>query len=142
MWLMPRPRMDMLSFFQPVVDKIIKLLKDQIRRSENEHNSCRINTVLLVGGFGDSLYLLEVIKSWCKKNGDIRVLCPPTRKVICHLNNIRVTNTPQTSGDRQRSSSPGTGRHQTNKEAMPAPLWLSSRKPVPRRYRSRSRSVS
>jgi hypothetical protein len=35
-------RADMLSFFKPVVDKIIKLLKDQIRRATMEANS-RIN---------------------------------------------------------------------------------------------------
>jgi hypothetical protein len=69
--------MDMLSFFRPVVDKIIKLLKDQVQRAERENNGSRVNTVLLVGGFGDSPYLLEVIKLWCKKNNNIRVLCPP-----------------------------------------------------------------
>jgi hypothetical protein len=69
--------MDMLSFFRPVVDKIIKLLKDQIQRAERENDGSRVNTILLVGGFGDSPYLLDQIRTWCKKNNNIRVLCPP-----------------------------------------------------------------
>jgi hypothetical protein len=83
----------MLGFFKPVVDKIIKLLKDQINRASREAD-CRINvreyiflgclayanelqTILLVGGFGDSPYLLDVLKKWCKENENIRVFCPP-----------------------------------------------------------------
>jgi hypothetical protein len=30
-----------------------------------------------VGGFGDSPYLLDALKTWSKENGDIRIFCPP-----------------------------------------------------------------
>ena len=30
-----------------------------------------------MGGFGDSKYLFESLRDWCKANGNLRLLCPP-----------------------------------------------------------------
>lgn len=33
--------------------------------------------VVLVGGFGNSPYLYDVLKAWCAQQGGIKLLCPP-----------------------------------------------------------------
>jgi hypothetical protein len=66
----------MLQFFEPVVAKIIKMLDRQVRLANQEGDDCKINRVILVGGFGDSLHLEKRIRTWCESQGNIRVLCP------------------------------------------------------------------
>lgn len=49
---------DMKSIFQPVVDRIIDLVRDQIRATNT-----KIKAVLLVGGFGQNVYLKESLRN-------------------------------------------------------------------------------
>ncbi|KAF2131051.1 hsp70-like protein [Dothidotthia symphoricarpi CBS 119687] len=65
----------MLSFFEPVVKKIIALLNQQIDAANRISKQCIINRVVLVGGFGDSPYLNTQVRKWCQTK-DIRLTCP------------------------------------------------------------------
>ncbi|KAF2812375.1 actin-like ATPase domain-containing protein [Mytilinidion resinicola] len=67
---------DMLSFFEPVVNKIISLLEQQMRLANQAAGNCTINRVILVGGFGDSPYLNTKVRAWCNSRGSVRLLCP------------------------------------------------------------------
>jgi tRNA A37 threonylcarbamoyltransferase TsaD len=60
----------MKDIFEPVVGKIIQLVKDQITATGK-----KIKTVLLVGGFGQNNYLKERLRSSLDKH--IIVLQPP-----------------------------------------------------------------
>jgi hypothetical protein len=83
---------DMHTFFKPVVNKILGLLEQQLADINKQAKSYKIDvsiclepivtprsntdkTILLVGGFGDSRYLNERLRSWGQKRA-IRVLCP------------------------------------------------------------------
>ena len=56
---------EMRGLFDPVVDKIINLIKDQIALSAS--GSEVINSILLVGGFGESEYLYQCVAEWAGK---------------------------------------------------------------------------
>lgn len=58
------------DIFDPIVDKIIKLVNDQIRAT-----STTIKAVLLVGGFGQNNYLKERLRSSLKNS--VQILQPP-----------------------------------------------------------------
>lgn len=60
----------MNNIFEPVVGKIIKLVKGQILATNK-----KVNAVLLVGGFGQNNYLKERLRSSLGKS--IAVLQPP-----------------------------------------------------------------
>ncbi|KAK8152019.1 hypothetical protein BC567DRAFT_253272 [Phyllosticta citribraziliensis] len=45
----------MQSFFDPVVDKILELVKKQVRETK-KRGGLKVNRIVLVGGFGDSRY--------------------------------------------------------------------------------------
>ena len=60
----------MNNIFEPVVGKIIQLVKGQIAATKK-----KIKTVLLVGGFGQNNYLKERLRSSLDKS--ITVLQPP-----------------------------------------------------------------
>ncbi|CAG8261106.1 unnamed protein product [Penicillium salamii] len=64
----------MESFFQPIVAKIKRLLLDQLEQVKKSNAS--IQTILLVGGFGDSPYLNNSLREWCQSYGPISLLCP------------------------------------------------------------------
>jgi hypothetical protein len=51
---------DMRSFFDPCVNGIIELIKEQI--SQVERQGKRIKTIFLVGGFSESQYLQEELE--------------------------------------------------------------------------------
>lgn len=51
---------DMRSFFDPCVNGIIQLIKEQI--SQVERQGKRVKTIFLVGGFGESLFLKEELE--------------------------------------------------------------------------------
>ncbi|KAL6364534.1 hypothetical protein LRP88_01937 [Fusarium phalaenopsidis] len=55
---------DMKSLFDPVGDKIICLVADQVNRLKKE-TSKAIDHLVLVGGFGSSPYIKERLKEWC-----------------------------------------------------------------------------
>jgi len=59
----------MNRIFEPIIVKIIELVKGQIKSSEKE-----IRAILLVGGFGQNSYLKERLRS---SLGGIEVLQPP-----------------------------------------------------------------
>ncbi|KAF5704859.1 Hsp70 family heat shock protein [Fusarium globosum] len=55
---------DMIDLFDPVVKKIIALLEQQIQATRSE-SELEIKTICLVGGFGESIYLLNKLREWC-----------------------------------------------------------------------------
>ncbi|KAH7135278.1 hypothetical protein B0J11DRAFT_156863 [Dendryphion nanum] len=65
----------MLKFFKPVVAKVLALLEQQVRHAQSAGGSKAINRVVLVGGFGDSLYLNKRVREWCQANS-ITLTCP------------------------------------------------------------------
>ena len=58
------------SIFDPIVDKIIKLVNDQIRATSRP-----IRAVLLVGGFGQNNYLKERLRT--SLSSAVQILQPP-----------------------------------------------------------------
>ncbi|KXS95922.1 hypothetical protein AC578_5199 [Pseudocercospora eumusae] len=66
---------DIKQMFDPVINKIKDLLQSQLDAERKQSGKVTIKTVLLVGGFGDSTYLNNVIRDWCKQRG-LRLLCP------------------------------------------------------------------
>ncbi|CAH0022627.1 unnamed protein product, partial [Clonostachys rhizophaga] len=67
---------DFKILFDPVIDKIEKLVQDQVSEVERREGSS-ISTIILVGGFGSSPYLNERLESWCKQRR-IRLKLPWT----------------------------------------------------------------
>jgi molecular chaperone DnaK (HSP70) len=64
---------DMEAVFEPVVERVIELVRDQIAST-----NVGVKAVLLVGGFGQSSYLKERLRtSLAKINQEIEVLQPP-----------------------------------------------------------------
>ncbi|KAL6822786.1 actin-like ATPase domain-containing protein [Trichoderma sp. SZMC 28015] len=75
---------DFQTIFDPVIDKIIKLIEDQINRVKRMDER-PIETIILVGGFGSSPYLNERLTDWCEPRG-IRLTIPATgawSAVVC-----------------------------------------------------------
>ncbi|KAF3177011.1 hypothetical protein TWF788_007858 [Orbilia oligospora] len=66
-------REDMRSLFDPVITEVITLIYNQIK--ETSDNAGRVNTILLVGGFGESLYLYQRVVDWAGPYG-INVIQP------------------------------------------------------------------
>jgi hypothetical protein len=83
---------DLKSMFDPVVSRITALLQSQLdaERKQSGRVSIKVSnpsvtltrlradrfqTLILVGGFGDSAYLNQVLYGWCKK-ASIKLLCP------------------------------------------------------------------
>ena len=64
---------EMRDLFNPVVDKIVDLIKDQIQLSASGTEV--INSILLVGGFGESEYLYKCVSEWASKY-DIQTIQP------------------------------------------------------------------
>lgn len=56
---------DMASFFQPAIQGVKELIKQQLDLVQNS-KSARVKKICLVGGFGDSIYLKRVLDSWCQ----------------------------------------------------------------------------
>jgi len=57
---------DLESIFEPIVEEIIQLVKDQIKATKKT-----IKAVLLVGGFGQSSYLKERLQGTLSKETEI-----------------------------------------------------------------------
>lgn len=62
---------ELRGVFRPVVDEVITLVKGQIRATKK-----KVKAVLLVGGFGQSAYLRDSIRSAVEDSG-IEVLQSP-----------------------------------------------------------------
>jgi tRNA A37 threonylcarbamoyltransferase TsaD len=63
---------DVESILDPVVDKVIDLVRDQIIATKQS-----VNAVLLVGGFGQSNYLKERMRESLEEEFGVRILQPP-----------------------------------------------------------------
>ncbi|KAH8705851.1 hypothetical protein BGW36DRAFT_354243 [Talaromyces proteolyticus] len=66
---------DMQTFFEPAVNKIKQILKQQVDAVRHKHSD-NILKIILVGGFGDSPYLNNELALWAKSQGNIELLCP------------------------------------------------------------------
>lgn len=83
----------MKRFFDPVVNRVLALIGSQLEAEQREigtksikvrlsHGSLRaqltrMQTIIMVGGFGDSKYLNDTVREWCRANyPSIRVICP------------------------------------------------------------------
>lgn len=64
---------EMQSLFDPVVKQTIALLDAQVKMATRD--SHQVNSILLVGGFGESEYLFQRVKSWANPQG-IQVIQP------------------------------------------------------------------
>ncbi|EME38937.1 hypothetical protein DOTSEDRAFT_83580 [Dothistroma septosporum NZE10] len=67
---------DLRKLFEPVVQKIIHLIQSQLdEEKKQKKGKVTIRTVILVGGFGDSVYLNDRLREWCQA-AKIRLICP------------------------------------------------------------------
>ncbi|KAF7188334.1 Heat shock 70 kDa protein 12B [Pseudocercospora fuligena] len=66
---------DLKSMFDPVVAQIFDLLEQQRSNATQQPQSKPIDLVLLVGGFGESVYLNDQLRAWCQGHG-MRLICP------------------------------------------------------------------
>ncbi|GFF98153.1 heat shock 70 kDa protein 12A [Aspergillus udagawae] len=67
---------DLHSIFDPVIDKIVSLVRQQIADARKETGKDIINRIVLVGGFGDSEYLRKAIRSSFGSTGKITITVP------------------------------------------------------------------
>lgn len=63
---------DLTAIFQPVIDEIIQLVRNQVAAAAQE---AKIKAILLVGGFGASPYLKEKLRE--AMGSHIKILQPP-----------------------------------------------------------------
>ncbi|KAK7535588.1 hypothetical protein IWX49DRAFT_602368 [Phyllosticta citricarpa] len=68
---------DMKSLFDPVIDNILCLVTSQANHASK--SGCFVNRIILVGGFGDSSYLMDRMRAWCtsQPSTDLKLTCPP-----------------------------------------------------------------
>ncbi|KAF5877191.1 putative hsp70 family protein [Botrytis fragariae] len=66
---------DMKSVFDPIVDRVIKLVRKQVDQAKYQRKA-KIHRIALVGGMGASKYLYSKLLLWCVSNGNIELLCP------------------------------------------------------------------
>ena len=66
-------REEMRSLFDPIIDQIISLIKTQVMAVSAGPQ--RVNSILLVGGFGESEYLYQRVHTWASQY-DIQVIQP------------------------------------------------------------------
>ncbi|GME37476.1 hsp70 family protein [Neofusicoccum parvum] len=68
---------EMKSFFDPVIKDIIRLVSSQMDQAKRYHH--HVSRIILVGGFGDSDYLNERMKTWCVQHASasLKLTCPP-----------------------------------------------------------------
>ncbi|KAK2594476.1 hypothetical protein QQS21_007823 [Conoideocrella luteorostrata] len=59
---------DFRFMFDPVVNMVIDLINEQVSQIKKK-NETAIETIVLVGGFGSSPYLKELISEWCLERG-------------------------------------------------------------------------
>lgn len=57
---------DMKSIFDPVVEKILALVESMLKDAREKEPSKPVVGVILVGGFGESVYLFKRLKSWAE----------------------------------------------------------------------------
>ncbi|EAW24744.1 Hsp70 family protein [Aspergillus fischeri NRRL 181] len=67
---------DLHSIFDPVIEKIVSLVRQQIADARKETGKDIINRIVLVGGFGDSEYLRKAFRSSFESTGKITITVP------------------------------------------------------------------
>ena len=65
---------EMRSLFDPVIDQVMALLHAQI--DAVTHGPHKVNSILLVGGFGESEYLFQRVQAWAGTHFGIQVIQP------------------------------------------------------------------
>jgi hypothetical protein len=65
---------DIKGCFQPVIEKILELVNSQVSAVVREGNP-RVETIILVGGLGESPYVREKLSEWCQER-NIRIATP------------------------------------------------------------------
>lgn len=65
---------DVKSCFDPVVERILALVESQVNAVERE-GLPQIETIILVGGMGDSPYVRERLREWAQRR-DISITTP------------------------------------------------------------------
>ncbi|THV49368.1 hypothetical protein BGAL_0198g00060 [Botrytis galanthina] len=66
---------DMKSVFDPIIDRVIKLVQKQVDQAQHQRKA-KIHRIALVGGMGASKYLYKRLSLWCALNGNMELLCP------------------------------------------------------------------
>jgi tRNA A37 threonylcarbamoyltransferase TsaD len=67
---------EMKSFFDPVVEKIVELVRSQVAQAE--HKRKNVDRIILAGGFGESQYLYETLETWAERHS-ISLILPAHR---------------------------------------------------------------
>ncbi|RAL15262.1 Hsp70 family protein [Aspergillus homomorphus CBS 101889] len=67
---------DLRGMFNPVVDKIVSLVHQQIEEVRRERGKDIVNRIILVGGFGDSEYLRQTLERSFGQTGQISITVP------------------------------------------------------------------
>ncbi|KAM6509706.1 hypothetical protein FALCPG4_017353 [Fusarium falciforme] len=57
---------DMKSIFDPVVDKILALVENVLQKARIKQPDKPVVGIILVGGFGESVYLYERLNTWAR----------------------------------------------------------------------------
>ncbi|KAI9373397.1 hypothetical protein BJX61DRAFT_533164 [Aspergillus egyptiacus] len=75
---------DLCKVFDPVVDQIVQLVRDQLEEAKNQAGEDIINRIIPVGGFGDSEYLRKAMTSAFASTGQITITVPdcPQARII------------------------------------------------------------
>ncbi|KAM7191240.1 hypothetical protein V8F20_009418 [Naviculisporaceae sp. PSN 640] len=69
---------DMKSIFDPVVDKVIALVDSQLQEARAKEPGKPVTGIILVGGFGESVYLTKRLKTWAESQTPPLFLFSPT----------------------------------------------------------------
>ncbi|KAF3227926.1 hypothetical protein TWF106_008330 [Orbilia oligospora] len=69
---------DLQALFDPVVDNVIQLIKDQVKVIQSKHSSEIAPTIFLVGGFGESQYLYKRLAEWAANQTPSLIVVNPT----------------------------------------------------------------
>ncbi|KAF3141743.1 hypothetical protein TWF703_001765 [Orbilia oligospora] len=69
---------DLQALFDPVVDNVIQLIKDQVKIIQSKHSSEIAPTIFLVGGFGESQYLYKRLAEWAANQTPSLIVVNPT----------------------------------------------------------------
>ncbi|GIJ81658.1 hypothetical protein Asppvi_000157 [Aspergillus pseudoviridinutans] len=67
---------DLRSIFDPVIEQIVSLVRQQIADARKETGKDIINRIVLVGGFGDSEYLRKAFRTSFGSTGKITITVP------------------------------------------------------------------
>ena len=91
----------------------------------------RFKRIILVGGFGDSAYLNQILRQWCSWNGNINLMCPQHPWVYCAYGRRMIVNRSQAScGSTGRGSQrPSRACPSSKTSSLPLRIWCMQRIP-------------